>query len=123
MDGYMLELNRVPRLKMSDIRKPPQLAPAVNRFEGRFGEVNRKTELALKDPDTLGVIAMVVTDQQPADRTNVFPFFPQAILCRISANPCVEQQADLARLYEKAISIASRLKRDDFHNRRRLDER
>jgi hypothetical protein len=62
VDGYMLKLNRFASFEMSDIRKSPQFAPAVNGLERGFGEVNRKTELALKDSDALGVIAMVVTD-------------------------------------------------------------
>jgi hypothetical protein len=123
VDGYMLKLNRFASFEMSDIRQPPQFAPTVNCLERRFREENRKPELALKDTDTLGVVAMVVTDQKSAHRTNVFPFFPQAVFSYISADPCVKQQADLARLHEKAISIASGLERNDFHNRGRLDGR
>lgn len=62
VNGYMLELNRFASLEMADVRKSPQFAPAVNGLEGRFGKVHRETELALKDSDALGVVAMVVTD-------------------------------------------------------------
>lgn len=103
---------------MPNIGEATEFAPALDRLKSRFGEIDWQPELSLIDPHALGMVAVVVSNQQALGRANILPFFAQPIFRCVAADSGVDHEADTTRLHKIAVSVAARLEGYDFHGAR-----
>lgn len=88
---------------------------ALDSLERATRDVDRDSELALKNPHAPCVVAMVVRDKQGIHIPNVSSMASQPFLRLFSTDPGIKQKTYASRFDEEAVSITTGLQRDDFH--------
>jgi hypothetical protein len=85
-------------------------------FPGGFGGVNRPMKHALVNARASHMVAMVMRKNDGVEIVDVASVFGEAIFYVLGRDACIKEQPQAARLDVEAVSIASGLQRNHFHD-------